>query len=243
MADLAEQRKNLPDQPGVYLFRDARSRVLYVGKANSIRKRVQSHFPNPSTKAGRDLLPLIDRIESLVVHTESEALLAEQNFIRQYKPRFNVRLRDDKSYPYIGISLDEDFPRVYFTRERHRRDRAYFGPYSSAKRTRETLDLLGKIFLFRTCDGPEPGRASGSPCLDYYIKRCKAPCVGYVSKEEYRAGIESIVDFLSGRYRQIERDLEDEMAEAAAAQEYEHAAHARNKLKAVRSLLERQRIS
>src|SRR3954453_4241383 len=139
MADLAEQRKNLPDQPGVYLFRDARARVLYVGKANSIKKRVQSHFSNPSTKAGRDLLPLIDRIESLVVHTESEGRLAEQNFIRQYKPRFNARLRDSKSYPYIAISLDEDFPRVYFTRERHRRERAYFGPYSSAKRTRETL--------------------------------------------------------------------------------------------------------
>src|SRR4051794_572206 len=243
MADLAEQRKNLPDQPGVYLFRDARSRVLYVGKANSIRKRVQSHFSNPSTKAGRDLLPLIDRIESLVVHTESEALLAEQNFIRRYKPRFNVRLRDDKSYPYIGISLDEEFPRVYFTRERHRRDRAYFGPYSSAKRTRETLDLLGKIFLFRSCDGPEPGRRSGSPCLDYYIKRCKAPCVGYVDKDEYREDIDGVIDFLSGRYRAIERVIAGAMKQASEEQRFEDAARERNRLQAVRHLLERQRIT
>ena len=179
--------------------------MIYVGKAISIRKRVASHFSNPSTRAGRDLLPMIDRIEALVVHTESEALLVEQNFIKQYQPRFNIRLRDDKSYPYIAISLDEDFPRVYFTRERHRRDRAYFGPFSSAKRTRATLEVLGKVFLFRTCDGPEPGRRSGSPCLDYYIKRCEAPCVGYVSKEEYRAGIDGVIAFLSGRYREIEQ--------------------------------------
>ena len=118
---------------------------------------------------------MIDQIEALVVHTEAEALLAEQNFIKQYKPRFNIRLRDDKSYPYIAISLDEDFPRVYFTRERHRRDRAYFGPFSNAKRVRSTLEVLGKVFMFRSCEGPEPGRRSGSPCLDYYIKRCEAP--------------------------------------------------------------------
>jgi excinuclease ABC subunit C len=178
---------------------------------------------------------MIDQIEALVVHTEAEALLAEQNFIKQYKPRFNVRLRDDKSYPYIAISLDEEFPRVYFTRERHRRDRAYFGPYSNAKRVRETLDLLGKVFMFRTCDGPEPGRRSGSPCLDYYIKRCEAPCVGYVSKEEYRAGIDGVIDFLSGRYRSIERTLKDAMQAASDEQRFEDAARERNRLRAVPS--------
>src|SRR6195952_687640 len=207
----ADRRRELPDAPGVYLFRNERGRVIYVGKAKSIKKRVASHFSNPSTRAGRDLIPMIDQIEALVVHTESEALLAEQNFIKQYKPRFNIRLRDDKSYPYIAISLDEDYPRVYFTRERHRRDRAYFGPYSSAKRVRNTLDLLGKIFQLRSCEGPEPGRHSGSPCLDYYIKRCGAPCVGYVSKEEYRRGIDGVMAFLGGRFKQIERDLEKSM--------------------------------
>ncbi|MGA2928297.1 MAG: excinuclease ABC subunit UvrC, partial [Solirubrobacteraceae bacterium] len=229
--------------PGVYLFRNARGKVIYVGKAKSIRKRVASHFSNPSTRAGRDLVPMIDHIEALVVHTEAEALLAEQNFIKQYKPRFNIRLRDDKSYPYIAISLDEDYPRVYFTRERHRRDRAYFGPFSNAKRVRSTLEVLGKVFMFRSCEGPEPGRRSGSPCLDYYIKRCEAPCVGYVSREDYRKGIDGVIAFLSGRYREIERSLERAMREAAAEQRFEDAARERNRLRAVRSLLERQRVA
>ncbi|MGI8902362.1 MAG: excinuclease ABC subunit UvrC, partial [Solirubrobacteraceae bacterium] len=239
----ADKRRELPDEPGVYLFHDARGKVLYVGKANSIRKRVASHFSNPSTRVGVDLLAMIDHIEALVVHTEAEALLAEQNFIKQYKPRFNIRLRDDKSYPYIAISMEEDFPRVFFTRERHRRERAYFGPYSNAKKVRGTLDLLQKIFLFRSCEGPEPGRRSGSPCLDYYIKRCEAPCVGYVDKEEYGGMIDGVVDFLSGRYRTIERQLEARRRQAAEEQRFEQAALERNRLRAVRSLLERQKIS
>jgi excinuclease ABC subunit C len=239
----ADRRRDLPDEPGVYLFRDRRGKVLYVGKAISIRKRVASHFSNPSTRAGRDLLPMIEQIEALVVRTEAEALLAEQNFIKQYKPRFNIRLRDDKSYPYIAISLDEDFPRVYFTRERHRRDRAYFGPYSNAKRVRSTLEVLGKVFMFRSCEGPTPGRHSGSPCLDYYIKRCEAPCVGYVSREDYRSGIDGVIAFLSGRYREIERKLDYEMRLASAEQRFEDATRERNRLTAVRSLLERQRVA
>src|SRR4051794_29410804 len=166
------QRRAIPDTPGVYLFRDDNRRVLYVGKAKSLKKRVAGHFSNPSTRGASGLLDEIGHIEFIVTETEAEALLAEQNFIREYRPRYNVRLRDDKSYPYISISLDEDFPRVYFTREKHRRGRAYFGPFSNAKRVRETLDLLGKVFQYRTCDGAQPGRASGSPCLDYFIKRC-----------------------------------------------------------------------
>jgi excinuclease ABC subunit C len=238
-----DKRRDLPDEPGVYLFRDSRGKVLYVGKANSIRKRVASHFSNPSTRGGRGLVDQIDQIEALVVQTDAEALLVEQNFIKQYKPRFNIRLRDDKSYPYIAISLDEEFPRVYFTRERHRRDRAYFGPYSNAKRVRSTLEVLGKVFMFRSCEGPTPGRRSGSPCLDYYIKRCEAPCVGYVSKEDYRRGIDGVTAFLSGRYREIERELERSMRAAAAEQRFEDAARERNRLRAVRSLLERQRVA
>jgi excinuclease ABC subunit C len=240
---LAEQRRGLPDQPGVYLFRDARGRVIYVGKAKSIRKRVASHVSNPTLYGTRALTDEVEHIEALVVATEAEALLTEQTFIKQYKPRFNIRLRDDKSYPYIAISLDEDFPRVYFTRERHRRDRAYFGPYSSAKRVRGTLDLLGKIFQLRSCEGPEPGRHSGSPCLDYYIKRCGAPCVGYVSKEEYRRGVDGVIAFLGGRYKQIERDLERSMNFHSGEQDYETAALERNRLQAVRALLERQRVA
>ena len=214
-----------------------------MGKAKSIRKRVASHFSNPTMYGTTALTEEIDDIEALVVVTEAEALLTEQNFIKQYKPKFNIRLRDDKSYPYIAISLDEDFPRVYFTRERHKRERAYFGPYSSAKRVRGTLDLLGKIFLFRSCEGTEPGRHSGSPCLDYFIKRCGAPCVGYVSKEEYREGIDGVVAFLSGRFKQIERDLERRMYFAAGERDYEQATVERNRLQAVKALLERQRVA
>jgi excinuclease ABC subunit C len=239
----ADRRRELPDEPGVYLFRDERGKVIYVGKAKSIRKRVASHFSNPSTRAGREIIAMIDQVEALVVRTESEALLVEQNFIKQYKPRLNIRLRDDKSYPYIAISLDEDFPRVYFTRERHRRDRVYFGPYSNAKRVRSTLEVLGKVFMFRSCEGPEPGRRSGSPCLDFYIKRCEAPCVGYVDKEQYRRSIDGVIDFLSGRYKDIERALEEEMQAAAAEQRFEDAARERNRLRAIRSLLERQRVA
>ena len=236
---LTEQRRVLPDAPGVYLFRDERRKVLYVGKARSIRRRVAGHFSRPRA----EMIDHVRDIEFIATETEAEALLAEQEFIKRHRPVYNVRLRDDKSYPYIGISLDEDYPRIYFTRERHRRNRVYFGPFSNAKRVRETLDLLGKVFQYRTCDGPEPGRASGSPCLDYYIKRCQAPCVGYISKEAYRENVDTIIDFLSGRYRQIERALDQAMQKAAAAQEFEQAALLRNRLKAVRSLLERQRIA
>ncbi|MHB1809240.1 MAG: excinuclease ABC subunit UvrC [Solirubrobacteraceae bacterium] len=242
---LLEQRRSLPDQPGVYLFRDARGRVVYVGKAKSVRKRVSSHFSKaqvPSSPGHAEMVAQVAHVECIVVGSEAEALLAEQSFIKQHRPRFNIKLRDDKSYPYIGISLDEDYPRVYFTRERHRSSRAYFGPYSNAKRVRGTLDLLGKVFMFRTCPGAQPGRRSGSPCLDYYIKRCQAPCVGYVTKDEYRASIDGVVDFLSGRFVAIERDLEQRMRDAAAAEEFEQATLERNRLLAVRSLLERQRV-
>jgi excinuclease ABC subunit C len=245
-SSLAAERRALPDQPGVYLFRDGRERVIYVGKAKSVRKRVASHFATarvPSSPGHAEMIASVEHVECVVVASEAEALLAEQNFIKQYRPRFNIRLRDDKSYPFIAISLDEAFPRVYFTRERHRSGRVYFGPYSNAKRVRATLEVLSKVFMFRSCTGPEPGRRSGSPCLDYYIKRCEAPCVDYVSKRDYRKSIDGVIDFLSGRFRAIERDLEERMREAAAAEEFEHATLERNRLTAVRALLERGRVA
>jgi excinuclease ABC subunit C len=236
---VAEQRRSLPDSPGVYLFYGSDGTLLYVGKARSIRKRVASHFSAGNTR----LTSRVDRIDTLVTATEAEALLAEQSFIKRHRPHFNIRLRDDKSYPYVCVSLDEDYPRVYFTREKHRPHRVYFGPFSSAKRVRETLDLLGKLFQFRTCEGAEPGRRSGSPCLDYYIKRCGAPCVGHVSREEYRHNIDAIIDFLSGRYRQVEAEEQAKMDGAAGAEEFERAALHRDRLKAIRSLFERQRVA
>jgi excinuclease ABC subunit C len=246
---LEQQRRDLPDAPGVYVFRDRGGNALYVGKANSIRKRVASHFAGKGGGRGTgmggtaELTDRTDSIEVLVTQNEAEALLAEQSFIKRYRPRFNIRLRDDKSYPYVGVSLDEEFPRVYFTRERHRPNRAYFGPFSSAKRVRETLDLLGKLFQYRTCEGPEPGRRSGVPCLDYYIKRCQAPCVGYIDREEYRGNIDRIIGFLSGRYREIADDLEAKMQEASEAEDFERAALFRDRLNAVQNMMQRQQVA
>jgi excinuclease ABC subunit C len=245
-ASLAEQRRALPDQPGVYLFRDGHGRVIYVGKAKSVRKRVASHFSKaqvPSSPGHAEMVAAVEHIECVVVASEADALLAEQSFVKQYRPRFNIRLRDDKSYPFIAISLEESYPRVYFTRERHRAGRAYFGPYSNAKRVRATLEVLAKVFMFRSCTGPEPGRHSGSPCLDYYIKRCGAPCVGYVSSEQYRENIDGVTDFLNGRFSAIEGDLQARMLAAAEAEEFEQATLERNRLQAVRSLLERRRVT
>ena len=243
VSSLEDQRRQLPDQPGVYLFKDDDGGGALRRQGDG---RSASAWPRTSPGPHRGGLAFIDQVASidfLVTETEAEALLAEQQFIKRHRPRFNIRLRDDKSYPYVGVSLDEEFPRVYFTRERHRSGRVYFGPFSSAKRVRETLDLLGKLFQYRTCEGPEPGRRSGVPCLDYYIKRCQAPCVGYIDREEYRRNIEAIIDFLSGRYRDVERDLERKMAEASGAEEFERAAIYRDRLEAVRSLMQRRSVA
>lgn len=240
---LTVQRRELPDGPGVYLFRDRDGTVIYVGKAKSIRKRVANHFNNSVTRGAVAMVDVIDDIEFVLVSSETEALLVENGFIKQYQPQFNIRLRDDKSYPYICVTLREDYPRVYPTREKHRPGNRYFGPYSNAKRVRNTLELLGRLFQYRTCRGPEPGRRSGSPCLDYHIERCTAPCVDYVSKAEYRDQIDGVMAFLAGRYREIETSIETRMKAAAADQDYERAARERDRLQSVRSLLERQRVS
>lgn len=260
MEPLRDQLAALPDAPGVYLFRDAEDRVMYVGKAKSLRKRVFSYFEapvrgtdgegegRPGPRGGlhpriSEMVSRVRRLEALVVNSEQEALILEGNLITTHRPPFNVKLRDDKSYPYIGISLDEAYPRVYFTRERHRRDRVYFGPFSSASKVRETLSLIGKIFPSRPCEGTEPGRPSGIPCLDYHIKRCMAPCVDYISLQEYRHLIDQIIAFLSGRYRGLEDELAGQMRVAAAEQRFEDAALYRNRLNAVRHLMENQLMS
>ncbi len=235
------QIKALPDTPGVYLFHGVSDEVLYVGKAKSLRKRVQSYFRGGyAIQRTAELVERIEEIEVFVVTSETEALLLEQNLIKRHRPMFNIRLRDDKSYPYIAVTVGDEYPRVMFTRERHRKGVQYFGPYSSARKVRETLDVLNRVFPYRPCEGPTPGRRSGVPCLDYHIGRCGAPCVGYVSKQEYGAVIDSVIEFLSGRVRPLERDLEKAMQEAAESRQYEEAARYRNRLTAVRHLSETQ---
>ena len=240
---LEEQLKGLPARkPGVYLFRDERGNVLYIGKAKSLRPRVRSYFQaTPDTRSTIQRLPeRVADIEVIVTDTEVEALHLEQNLIKRHRPPFNVRLRDDKSFPYIAVTVEDDYPRVMFTRERHRRGVVYFGPYANAKKVRETLDVLNRVFPYRPCEGPQPGRHSGIPCLDYHIERCQAPCVGYVSKEDYAKIIDGVIEFLSGDTRPIQRELERKMKEAAEAERFEEAARYRNRLFSVRHLAERQ---
>jgi len=239
---LEDQLKTLPAKPGVYLFRGERGEILYVGKAKSLRSRVRSYFQaSADTRATIAQLPeRVEDIEVIVTDTEVEALHLEQNLVKRHRPPFNVRLRDDKSFPYIAVTVEDDYPRVMFTRERHRRGVVYFGPYANAKKVRETLDVLNRVFPYRPCEGPKPGRHSGIPCLDYHIERCLAPCVGYISKEDYRQIIDSVIQFLSGESRPIQRELERKMKDAAEGERFEEAARYRNRLFAVRHLVERQ---
>ncbi|HXY86644.1 MAG TPA: excinuclease ABC subunit UvrC [Gaiellaceae bacterium] len=239
---LEETLKLLPAKPGVYLFRDKHGDVLYVGKAKSLRPRVRSCFQQSldSRAAIRQLPERVDDVEVIVTQNEVEALHLEQNLVKRYRPPFNVRLRDDKSFPYIAVTVDDEYPRVMFTRERHRRGVWYFGPYANAKKVRETLDVLNRVFPYRPCEGPKPGRHSGIPCLDYHIDRCLAPCVGYVSREDYRAIIDQVVEFLSGETEPIQRELERKMRAAATAERFEEAARYRNRLRSVQHLAERQ---
>lgn len=235
--------------PGVYLYRDPSATVLYVGKALSLRKRLANYLPGlPGGDNGRvpvKMVEMLDRATSLewiVTSNEVEALLLENNLIKQHRPPFNIRLRDDKSYPYIMVTMEDEFPRVMFTRQPHRRGNLYFGPYASAAKVRDTLDVLRRVFPVRACRGREPGRRSGSPCLQFHIKRCPAPCIGEASAEEYRALIDQVVDLLSGRESRVADGLRRVMQEAAQRQDFETAAVFRDRLEALQHVLERQRI-
>ena len=242
MAEALESKlSSLPTAPGVYLLRDERGEVLYVGKAKSLRPRVRSYFRGGDGRAGsRELGARIADVDVVVTGTEAEALHLEQNLVKRYRPPFNIRLRDDKSFPYIAVTVEDEFPRVMFTRERHRRGVVYFGPYANAKKVRETLDVLNRVFPYRPREGPKPGRHSGIPCLDYHLERCLAPCVGYVSREAYAQIIDGVMQFLSGDTEPVLRQLARKMRDAAAAERFEEAARYRNRLFAVRHLAERQ---
>ena len=244
VALIRERARSLPDAPGVYVFRDRNGDVLYVGKAKALRRRVAS-YARPERSLERKTADLVVRVADLEITetgSETEALLLEQTLVKRHRPPFNVRLRDDKSYPMIAVTVGDRFPRVMFTRRTERRDARLFGPYPSARKVRETLDTLGRIFPFRPCEGPTPGRRSGIPCLDFHIGRCPAPCIGAIGEEEYRELIDEVIRFLEGDTRSVARRLEREMREAAEDQRYEEAARARNRLEAVRMFEERQRV-
>jgi excinuclease ABC subunit C len=240
-APIRKDLASLPRGPGVYLFRGEDDDVLYVGKAKSLRSRVRSYFAGGDSRLGiGQLVERIARLEVIVTQSEAEALHLEQNLVKRHRPPFNVRLRDDKSFPYIAVTVADEYPRVMFTRERHRRGTVYFGPYANAKKVRETLDVLNRVFQFRPCEGPKPGRHSGIPCLDFHIERCTAPCIQAISKDDYRALIDGVIQFLSGETRPIVRELERQMRDASTEERFEDAARYRNRLFAIESLAQRQ---
>ncbi|MCL5735192.1 MAG: excinuclease ABC subunit UvrC, partial [Actinobacteria bacterium] len=247
--ELREQIKHSPGHPGVYLYRDSAEAVMYVGKALSLKKRLNSYLSGlPGGDASRlpvkvaEMMQRAVSVEWIVTTSETEALLLEHNLIKQHRPPFNIQLRDDKSYPYIVVTLDDEFPRVMFTRKPHRPGNLYFGPFSSAAKVRETLDTLGSVFPLRECRGRSPGRHSGSPCLQFHIKRCLAPCLRNVSEEEYRAVLQQLVDFLSGRQTKVLADLRRLMREASDRRDFEAAASYRDRVEALQHVLERQQI-
>src|SRR5919109_844150 len=239
--------RQLPTSPGVYLMKGANGRVLYVGKADSLRHRVPSYFGAKSALDSRMLRMVseVADVDWIVTDTVSEAFLLENNLIKEHRPRFNIRLRDDKTYPFVKITLGEDFPRIVRTRKLARDGSRYFGPYASASSVDETLKLLRKIFPFRTCnlDIPEGKRVLERPCLLYYINRCQGPCIQAIEKAEYRATIDSIVDFLEGKQEPIAAQLRHEMEGHSQALRYEQAAAARDKLRAVERTMEQQKMA
>jgi excinuclease ABC subunit C len=247
--DLEATLKRLPDRPGVYLMKDARGAVIYVGKAQSLRNRVRSYWQKQTGGGESQLIrSVIDKIVDLeytMTDSVSEALLLEINLVKRYRPRYNVRLKDDKSYPFIKITLGEDFPRVERTRKLPADGSRYFGPYASASSVDEAMNLIRRLFPFRTCtlDIQEGRRAIERPCLLYHIKRCQAPCVGYISKANYRAQIEQIQLFLEGRQEVVARELGRQMQAASEATEYERAAALRDKVRAIERTMESQKMA
>ncbi|HLI56989.1 MAG TPA: excinuclease ABC subunit UvrC, partial [Actinomycetota bacterium] len=235
---------DIPDQSGVYLYRDAQDRVIYVGKALSLRHRIPNYFGtglHPRTAA---MIAEAARVEWIVTTNEVEALQLEVTFIKKYRPRFNVRYRDDKSYPYLAVTLDEEFPRAMVLRGKKRKGTEYFGPFTHAYAIRETLDLLLRVFPIRSCRPGVFDRAhrSGRPCLLYDIGRCSGPCVGAVSPEEHRKIVQEFCSFMEGAHEPVVRQLEAEMASAAERLEFEVAARKRDQLAAVRRVVERQQM-
>jgi excinuclease ABC subunit C len=247
--ELQATLKRLPDRPGVYLMKDARGTVLYVGKAQSLRNRVRSYWQKqtigPEGQLIRSVIDRIADIEYTMTDSVSEALLLEINLVKRYRPRYNVRLKDDKSYPFIKITLTEDFPRIERTRRLPADGSRYFGPYASATSVDEAMNLIRRLFPFRTCtlDIREGRKAIERPCLLYHIKRCQAPCVGYISKADYRAQIEQIEKFLEGRQEVVARELSKQMQAASDATEYERAAALRDKVRAIERTMESQKMA
>lgn len=246
MFNFEEELKKLPRKPGVYIMRDDKDVILYVGKAINLHNRVRSYFRENIGRgpAIDQMVSLIARFEYIVTDSELEALVLENNLIKENSPKYNTLLKDDKTYPYIKVTVGEDYPRILFSRTMKKDKSRYFGPYTSATAVKDTIELLNKLYQLRTCNRVLP-RDTGPerPCLNYHIKQCLAPCQGYVSKEEYRQQVAGALEFLNGNYSPILKDLEEKMNKAAEELEFEEAARYRDLLSSVRQVSQKQKIT
>jgi len=238
-------RSHLPTSPGVYIFKDADDGVIYVGKAKNIRSRVANYFTRSGDGRPKiaELRGRVRQIDFISTTSETEALVLEANLIKRHRPRFNASLKDDKSYPYIVVTTGDEYPRVFATRSSHDSRHRYFGPFPSAGSVHATLDVLNKTFQFRKCRGPEPGRRSGVPCLNYHIGRSSAPCIGAISKEDYDGIIADVISFLEGRVDNLIRERQQKMKSAAKDMDFERAAKLRDEISALSHVRERQRAA
>lgn len=241
MFNIEEELKKLPNKPGVYIMHDKDDKIIYVGKAISLKNRVRSYFRKTNkTQRIQNMVALIDHFEYIVVDNETEALILECNLIKKNRPKFNVLLKDDKTYPYIKINVKDDFPNVYVTRRILNDGAKYFGPYASAGAAKEMVDFIKEKFKIRQC---KSFKYKDRACLNYHIKKCMAPCMGYISKEEYREQINQIISILDGNLNGILKELEEQMEEASKNMEFEKAAYIRDKKLAIERIGEKQKVS
>ena len=242
---LEEKLKNLPSQPGIYMMKDELGNIIYIGKAVSLRNRVRQYFQssrNHSPKL-RAMVPKIKDFEYILTDSELEALILECNLIKKHRPRYNVLLKDDKHYPYIKVTTEEDYPRVFLTRKVKKDKNRYFGPYTDAKAVRETIELIKKLFPIRSCNKNLNNIKKGDrPCLYYHINQCQGPCMGNVDKEEYQNMIKEVCKFLDGRHEELIKELKEQMKEAADKLQFEKAAMLRDKIAAVEKVMEKQKV-
>ena len=246
MFDFQEELRKLPDQPGVYIMHDKTDAIIYIGKAVSLRKRVRQYF-QPSHDEGikkKQMVEHIARFEYIITDSELEALVLECNLIKEHTPKYNTMLRDDKTYPYIRVTMGEDFPRVLFSRQLKKDKSRYFGPYTSAGAVKDTIELINKIYQLRTCNRKLP-RDIGldRACLNYHIHQCSAPCQGYINKEEYGERVSQALEFLNGNYAPVIKMLEGKMQKASEAMEFEKAIEFRELLSSVKQIAQKQKIT
>ena len=246
MFDIEEELKKLPARPGVYLMHDEKDAIIYVGKAISLKNRVRQYFQSSRSKGVKidQMVTHISRFEYIVTDSELEALVLECNLIKEHRPKYNTMLMDDKTYPYIKVTVNEDYPRVLFSRQLKKDKAKYYGPYTSAGAVKDTIELIHKLYQIRTCSRNLPkDMGKERPCLNYHIKQCAAPCQGYISKEQYAENVGKALEFLNGNYGPLLKELEEKMKAASDAMEFEKAIEYRELLNSVKQIAQKQKIT